>query len=142
MGLREQLNENPSLTTGVTAGIILIALLWMAWTLGLFGGGRPPVNNLVFVSRDGVTFEAADRSVLLSGQDAPYEAGVFEYGDGEPFIWYLIRYDQDDVEGIPEIRAVENEDWYSLNSESGQMLLEPPPVNDAGEYPLEVLPEG
>ena len=38
MGIREALNQNPAITTGATAGLIVVALVFIFWTT--FGGDR------------------------------------------------------------------------------------------------------
>ena len=38
MGIRQTLNENPTITTGVTAGVIVLALIFIVWQAI---GGRP-----------------------------------------------------------------------------------------------------
>lgn len=45
MGLRDALNRNPAITTGATAGLIVVALIFIFWTT--FGGERPtmPTND-------------------------------------------------------------------------------------------------
>lgn len=45
MGIRETLNKNPQITTGVTAGIILLALLVIVWQILPGGGGGGAAGN-------------------------------------------------------------------------------------------------
>ena len=45
MGLRETLNENPRITTGITVAIIVLVLAWILWPRdGAAGGGDQPVG--------------------------------------------------------------------------------------------------
>ena len=41
MGLRDQINRNPSLVTAVTAVVIVGTLIYMAFQLGFFRGDEP-----------------------------------------------------------------------------------------------------
>ena len=50
MGIRETLNQNPAITTGVTAGIIVIALIVIGWQL--FGGGGPRIPTKAYYTVD------------------------------------------------------------------------------------------
>lgn len=55
MGIRETLNKNPQITTGITAGIIGLALLVILWQIfgGSGGGGASGPGKLYFTTDTG-----------------------------------------------------------------------------------------
>lgn len=68
MGIRETLNQNPGITTGVTAAVIVVALIVIGWQL--FGGsGRPRIpTQAYYTTDDGETWFADDINRI-----APFE---------------------------------------------------------------------
>src|SRR5690554_2534860 len=55
VGIRETLNQNPGITTGVTAGIIVLALIFIV--ISMFSSNRPPrYDNYYFTVDDGATY--------------------------------------------------------------------------------------
>lgn len=94
MGIREKLNNNPGLTTGITAAIILIAIIVIVIQL-LPGSGPKIPTKAWYSSDDGKTYVADDINLL-----APFEkdgktwvrAIVFKCKDGKPFVSHLERY--------------------------------------------------
>ncbi len=81
MGIRETLNQNPAITTGATAAIILVALGIIVWQLtGSSGGGGNATTKSFFTIDDGKTWFADDVNKL-----APFDK------DGKPayqvFVW-------------------------------------------------------
>ena len=108
MGIRETLNKNPSITTGVTIGIIVIAIIAIVWQMF---SGRPNVNNIksFYTVDDGKTwFE--DKATLnppydYKGQPA-VRAYVFKCGDnGKPFVAYMERFTADALKKIEAASA-------------------------------------
>ncbi len=94
MGIREKLNDNPAITTGITAGIIVIALIVIGWQL--MSSGRPEIPTQAFYSIDDGASYFPDNINLFppfkkDGKDA-VRAHVFRCDGGEPFIAYLERY--------------------------------------------------
>ncbi len=64
MGIRETLNQNPAITTGVTIGIIVIALGFIGWQV-LSGDGAPSaVTKMYYTVDDGATYFADDANKL------------------------------------------------------------------------------
>jgi hypothetical protein len=60
MGIRETLNEKPQIVTGVSIGIIAIALIAILWQMfGGGGGGAPTFSGKVYFTTDISSDEAA-----------------------------------------------------------------------------------
>ena len=98
MSLREVMNKNPGITTGVNARIIVLALLAIIWSnwggSGAVGAGGG-VGKSFFSDDDGATWFPDDASKIPpfkhNGKDA-YRAYVFQCKGGKPFVQYLERY--------------------------------------------------
>ena len=99
MGLRETLNENPRLTTGLTAGIIVIVLAFILWPSGGGGGGGAGTRDseIYFSIDDGKSwFADSARKVppfQKDGKEA-VRARVFKSG-GKDAVNHLERYTPD-----------------------------------------------
>jgi hypothetical protein len=92
--LRDKINENPIIGMAVAGGVVLVAVIWLVFQGGLFSSG-PGFSGDVFVSEDYVTYREGDASeeVQLNSDGLPIaRAHVYQYGDNEPFIWYLQRW--------------------------------------------------
>jgi hypothetical protein len=94
VGIRETLNKNPAITTGATAGIILLALGFIIYQLS--GGGSPGIaTEAYFTNDDGKTYFADDISKIApfdkDGKPA-YKAYVYQCPGGDPFVSHLERY--------------------------------------------------
>ena len=75
MGIRETLNENPKITTGVTAGIIGVTLIWIIWS-NLGGGGAATINDggqVFFTDDDGSNLEDAINRTAAAGIETLYD---------------------------------------------------------------------
>ncbi len=97
MGIREKLNDNPGITTGVTAAIIIIALGLIIWQAT--GNSGPSIPTKAYYSiDDGATYFADDINLIppfeKDGKPA-YLAMVFQCDGGKPFVSYLQRYTKD-----------------------------------------------
>jgi len=101
VGIRETLNQNPGLTTGVTAGIIILALVLIIWS-NLSGGGSASnggsVSKLYYSDDDGKTWYADDVSKVPpydhNGKQA-VRAHVYKCKDGKLFVGYLEELNSD-----------------------------------------------
>ena len=96
MGIRETLNQNPAITTGVTAAVIVVALIIIGWQL-LGGGNRPRIPTQAYYTvDDGETCFAADINLIPPFEHNGKEAvRVYLYTCGsrkEAFPVYLERY--------------------------------------------------
>ncbi|MGB7157418.1 MAG: hypothetical protein WBD40_05095 [Tepidisphaeraceae bacterium] len=94
MGIRETLNKNPAITTGATAGIIILAIVFIIYQLG--GGGTPGIATEAFYSNDdGKTWFADDVNKIppfdKDGKPA-YRVYVYKCADGKEFVSHLERY--------------------------------------------------
>jgi hypothetical protein len=94
VGIRETLNQNPGITTGVTAGIIVLALAVIIWQS--FDRGPRIPNQAFFTVDDGQTWFADDINRVPpfqhNGQEA-VRAHVFTCDGGRTkFVAYLEKY--------------------------------------------------
>lgn len=105
MGIRESLNQNPAITTGVTIGIIVAALFWpfprwgIVWQL--FGSDDMPgeVTEMYYTTDDGANYFADDVHKLSpfthDGKEA-VRCYVYTCDNGKTkFVAYLERLTQD-----------------------------------------------
>ncbi len=94
MGIRETLNKNPGLTTGATAGIIILALVFIIYQIN--GGGTPGIATEAFYTiDDGKTWFADDvNKVPPFDKDGKQASRVYVYkcADGKEFVSHLERY--------------------------------------------------
>ena len=109
MGIRETLNENPRLTTGVTAGIIAVTLIWIIWS-NLGGGGAATINDggqVFFTDDDGKSWFADDAKKVPpfdhNGKEA-FRAHVYKC-DGKTFVNHMERYTPAAKKKMEEIMA-------------------------------------
>jgi hypothetical protein len=111
LGIRETLNKNPGITTGVTAGIVVAAIGVIVWQLwggsgpGASGGG---VGKQFYSDDDGATY-FVDSSTKVppfdhNGKKA-VRALVFQCGDGKPFVGMLQRYTPDAKAKVEKIQS-------------------------------------
>jgi hypothetical protein len=109
MGLREQLNENPRITTGITVGIIVVMLALLLWPRGngrgLGGGSSSP--QTFFTIDDGHTWFPDDAKNIppfkKDGKDAVL-AIVYRCG-GKTFVNHMQRYTPDAQKKLQAIYA-------------------------------------
>jgi hypothetical protein len=98
VGLRQAMNENPAITTGVTIGVIVLAIVFIIWQIAGGGGSgsQAPTNLKWFSDDDGKTAFADDASNIPPYTDkhgkTAYIAIVYQCGDGKPFVNRLQRF--------------------------------------------------
>ena len=107
MGIRETLNQNPGITTGATAGIILLALIFIIYQLS--GGSGPQIATEAFYTTDdGATWFADDAEKIppfdKDGKPA-YRVYVYKCADGKEFVSHLERYTPDAKAKLEEFRT-------------------------------------
>ncbi len=94
MGIREKMNDNPAITTGVTAAIIVIALVLIV--MQFVGSDAPKIPKSAWFSADnGATYVADDINLIPPFQKdgkTYVRAVVFKCGGGAPFVSHLERY--------------------------------------------------
>lgn len=155
MGLREQMNENPRVTTGITIAIIVLVLAWMGWSWlrpGGVGGGSN-AGTQAFYTVDGKEWFADDAKKVppfkKDGQEA-YRAIVYKCG-GKTFINHMERYTPEaqkrmealaakgdaatvggDMSGAEMIRATglevkspDGKDWVKISDPKAQAVMQP-----------------
>jgi hypothetical protein len=99
VGIRETLNKNPAIVTGLTVGVILIGVILIVWQLVRGGGNEVPVaQKLFFTDDDGkTTFEDIAWRVppfQRNGKEA-VRAHVFRCPpNGTPFVAWLEKYEK------------------------------------------------
>jgi hypothetical protein len=100
VGIRETLNENPRLTTGITIGIIVVVLGFILWQMHggssstPDGGGRSGGAQAYFSDDDGKTYfpDAATKVPPFDhGGKEAVRAHVLKC-DGKTFVNFLERY--------------------------------------------------
>ena len=109
MGLRETLNQNPKITTGVTAGLVLVILAYLLYS-GM-SGGRPGVGSSAskafFTDDDGKTWFADDAkkvSPFDHGGKQAVLARVYKCG-GKTFVNHMERYTPEAKKKVEEVIA-------------------------------------
>ena len=96
MGIRQTINEKPAISVGVTAGVIVLALIFIIFQL--VGGKTPPAarpTKAWFSDDDGKTWFADDVNKYPPFKDNNGKTAVraFVYQcTGQPFCLYLQRY--------------------------------------------------
>ena len=166
MGLREQLNENPRITTGITVGIIVVMLALLLWPRG--GGGRgiggSSSPQTFFTIDDGHTWFPDDAKKIppfkKDGKDAVL-AIVYRCG-GKTFVNHMQRYTPDaqkkleaiyakgDAAGANdpsiigpireagmEVKSPDGKDWVKMTDPKAQDVVKPKCAGDGSD--LEVV---
>jgi hypothetical protein len=147
MGLREKMNENPKVSMGIAIGIVVLALVWLIFSL-MPGSAEPAKKSgpvKCYLSEDdGKTYFPGERNVSLpaqgpSGKDA-YIAHVYEDGYGKKVVGWLEKYTDEGNKMIKSgniSRQFENErlvkktgpankKWVSISSDEGLKIARPP----------------
>ena len=108
MGIRETLNKNPSITTGATIGIIVLAIIVIVWQLWPSGGEAIPPAKTFFSIDDGANWFEDDAEKVPpfshNGKEA-VRAHVYVCADGTKFVGYLERYNAEGKAKLDKIMA-------------------------------------
>ena len=109
MGIRQTMNENPGVSIGVTAGVILLVIIVIVWELagGKKAGPAGALNQTFFSTDDGKTYFADDSSKLppfMKDGKPAYKAVVFRCGNGQPFVAHLERFTEEGKKRAEEAR--------------------------------------
>jgi hypothetical protein len=99
VGIRETINKNPAQTTAITAGIVLLAIIFIFWQ-ACGGGGSGVVGKSYYTVDDGKTFfvDASNKipPFMKDGKQA-VRAHVFTCDGGKTkFVGYLESYSPQD----------------------------------------------
>jgi hypothetical protein len=165
MGLRETLNENPRVTTGITVGIIVVVLALILWPRGNGavggGGGRGAPSQLFYTVDDGKTWFPDDAKKIPPFKKDDKEAvraAVYKCG-GKTFVNHMERYTPEGqkklaaiyakgdaadglaasdpaTEGAMEVKSPGDKDWVKITDPKAQAVMKPK-CADGGD--LEVL---
>ena len=110
MGLREQINEKPGLSSGAIGGVIVLILVFIVWQ---FRGNRPPplppAGQDYFTTDDGHSWfvDSGDKVLPYDHDGATaVRCHVFKCSNGGTFAGYLETYTQelhDQLTGIEKI---------------------------------------
>jgi hypothetical protein len=104
MGIREQLEKHPRLTTGVTIGVIIVVLALIFWPSDGNGAGAYP-RTLFFTDDDGQTWFADDANKVppfeRNGKQA-VRAYVYRCG-GKTFVNHMERFTADAKKKLEQI---------------------------------------
>ena len=109
MGIREQLNQKPAITTGATIGIMVLALGFIVYEIrGGSSGQYRVLTDRFYSDDDGATYFKDSLTKI-----APYDhdgkqavvANVFRCQGGKPFVGYLQRYTAKGVKAMTAAAA-------------------------------------
>jgi hypothetical protein len=110
VGLREKMNDNPQITTGVTAAIILLVVGYIIYaSMGGSAGVRVPAGSVkvFFTDDDGATWFPDDSKKVPpfdhNGKQA-YGAVVYKCA-GKTFVNHMFRYTPEAKKKVEEIYA-------------------------------------
>jgi hypothetical protein len=113
VGIRETLNQNQGITTGVTIGIVVIALIIIIWQLSGGRGYTFPTRAFYTVDDGQTTFvDAIDRIPPFDhqGQEA-VRVHMFSCDGGRTrFVGYLERYNPQAKARMEQARAAEGQE--------------------------------
>jgi hypothetical protein len=109
MGIRETLNQNPSITTGTTIGVIVLALAFIVYQLFSSGDGGSTVTQMYYTSDDGKTY-FADEVTKAAPFDHDGQQAVRAYvysceGSSTEFVAYLERLTAEGKKKLEDARA-------------------------------------
>lgn len=129
MGIREKINQNQGITTGVTVGVIVLALIFIIWQL-VGGNSRGTIPTQAFFTiDDGKTWFADDINKLPpfdhEGKQA-VRAIIFKCKGGKPFVGHLERYTPEAKAQIEKMR--ESMKNMSKDGKGGPMMPPPGPM--------------
>lgn len=107
MSLREKLNKNSSFATVGSAGIILLAIVVLAWQL--WPRGYPKyITQAFYTDDDGKSYYADTFNLappfMRNGKEVN-TAIVVRCGWSKPFVAYMLRYDEKAKKAMDELVA-------------------------------------
>lgn len=141
VGIRETLNRNPSITTGVTIAIIVVALgaiLWQARQGGI------PTAKAFYTVDDGATWFVDDAGKVVpfdhKGKQA-VRVYIYKCAEGKPFAGFLERYTPEAAQKLAETPKGGNVD-PGINEELYMTGIEVKQPGAAGKWLGRSTPDG
>ena len=96
MGIRESLNRNPALTTGVTVLLIVVAIGAIVWQIWPQSGGPIGNRRSYYTEDDGKNYFDDDRDKVTPfqgpGGKQAVLAHVFQVGENTPAVAFLEKF--------------------------------------------------
>ena len=168
MGIRETLNEKPGVTTAVTAGVVVLALIYIVYSMWPRSYARGIVPQEAFYTTDlGATYAAKSTDTLYEldeqGKASNVRAWVYQWpGESKPFVAFLERVTPEVARAHPKPGAPGEEmdamaqlmaegdldghyvappgqdQWFEKGSPQGQQISAPPQRD--GKYAIPVDP--
>jgi hypothetical protein len=116
VGIREKLNENPAITTGVTIGIIAIAIIFIGWQVFGGSGAGAPITEAYYTTDENATGDAAVKALFTDKADRippfdhngkpAFRAHVFTCDGGKTkWITHLQRFTPEAKKKLEEVQA-------------------------------------
>lgn len=109
MGIRQTLNENPAVSIGITAGIILIAIIIIVWEMMPSRGGAAAGRQQFYTDDDGKTWFADDATKIPPFKDKDgkmaVKAVLFRCKGSKPFVAYLEQFSPEGVKKMEQARS-------------------------------------
>jgi len=131
VGIRETLNEKRGITIGAVSGVIVLAIVYIIYSVsgGPGGGGGVAVQKSWYTSDDGNTYFSDDPNPTppfsKNGKDA-VRCYVFKCSDGKAFVGYLERFDAQTKAKRDEMLKTKNfESLTSEDLETGREVKKP-----------------
>jgi hypothetical protein len=114
VGIRETLNKNPSITTGVTIGIIVVALIAIIYQAFFYGRPNLSPPRSFYSTDDGKTwFDAEADKIPPFDHNGAQAVRVFVFRCGEkgtPFVGYMERYTPEAAKKMAELSTAGSTD--------------------------------
>jgi hypothetical protein len=111
VGIRETLNRNQVATSAITAGIIVLALIFI-FRSSCSGGPSIP-TQAYYTDDDGATYFTDKVGILPPFQHNGKEAvlaNVFKCGSGKPFVAFMTKYTPEAQKAIKDYAATPDKD--------------------------------
>ena len=136
MGLREKLNENPAITTGATIAVIVIALIFIVYSV-VPAGVPKGMSQAFFTVDDGANYFVDDvkkRAPFDKDGKTAVRAHVYECG-GKKFVAYMERYRPEAKTRVEAMDAIMAKGKAATPQELTKMQMMMPEIMETGvEY--------
>ena len=136
MGIRQKMNENPAMTTGLTIGIIVLAIIAILFQALHKPAETRPQTQAYFSDDDGKTWFLDDIKKMPpfdhNGKQA-FRAVIIKCGDSKPRVWRLESYDPDELKKIQDAQA--NGAPHAFAALASAMIVKAPGETDWAPFP-------